>query len=73
MLGLLQQDPDAWFKGDAAAGGLSGDEIETLIAERADAKKAKDFARADSIRDDLKARGVVLEDKPGGVTEWRRE
>ena len=73
MLGLLQQDPDAWFKGDAAAGGLSGDEIETLIAERADAKKAKDFARADGIRDDLKAQGVVLEDKPGGVTEWRRE
>ncbi len=73
MLGLLQQDADVWFKGDAAAGGPEAGDIEALIAERAAAKKAKNFARADEIRDGLKAQGVILEDKPGGVTEWRRE
>jgi len=73
MLGLLQQDADAWFKGGASADGPAAGEIEALIAERTAAKKAKDFARADGIRDGLKAQGVVLEDKPGGVTEWRRE
>ena len=73
MLGLLQQDPEVWFKGGAAADGPGAADIEALIAERAAAKKAKDFGRADEIRDGLKVQGVVLEDKPGGVTEWRRE
>lgn len=73
LLGILQQDPEAWFKGRAGETGLSADDIERLIIERADAKKARDFGKADAIRDDLKAQGVVLEDKPGGVTEWRRE
>ena len=74
-LGLLAADPDQWLKGEgsaSAAGGPSAEEIEALIAERIDAKKDKNFARADEIRDGLKAQGVVLEDKPGGVTEWRR-
>ena len=47
-------------------------EIEGIIALRAEAKKAKDFARADSLRNGLKERGIVLEDGPGG-TSWRRE
>jgi cysteinyl-tRNA synthetase len=46
-------------------------EIEALIAERATAKKAKDFARADSVRQSLKERGIALEDGPNG-TSWRR-
>jgi cysteinyl-tRNA synthetase len=67
VLGLLQQNPEAWLKG-----GGEDDEIETLIAQRNTARKNKDFAGADRIRAQLAARGVVLEDKPGGKTEWRR-
>lgn len=46
--------------------------VDGLIAERAAAKQSKNFARADEIRKQLEAQGIVLEDKPGGVTEWRR-
>jgi cysteinyl-tRNA synthetase len=46
-------------------------EIDRLVAERTEAKKAKDWKRADAIRDELKAKGVVLEDGPSG-TAWRR-
>lgn len=70
LLGLLSQDPEAWFKG--GADGPDPAEVERLIEARKAAKKEKDFATADKIRDDLAAQGVVLEDKPGGVTEWRR-
>ncbi len=48
------------------------DEIETLIAERQAAKKERNFARADEIRDDLKARGIVLKDTREGV-KWHYE
>ena len=47
-------------------------EIERLIQERAEARKAKNFARSDEIRDSLKSRGIVLEDTPQG-TKWKRE
>jgi cysteinyl-tRNA synthetase len=72
-LGLLQTDPDAWFQdaGGAAADGPAAEQIEALIAERTAARKAKDFARSDEIRDTLKAQGVILEDGPGGTT-WKR-
>ncbi|MBK1697352.1 cysteine--tRNA ligase [Rhodovibrio salinarum] len=70
LLGLLEQDPEAWFKG--GADDAEADEIERLIAERNQARKTKDFATADRIRDELKARGIVLEDGPGG-TSWKRE
>jgi cysteinyl-tRNA synthetase len=67
LLGLLASTSDQWFQGDADA-----DVIEARIADRAAAKKARDFATADRIRDELKADGIVLEDGPGGTT-WRRE
>ena len=53
------------------ADGISAEEIEALIAERAEAKKAKNWARADEIRDSLKAQGIVLEDSAAG-TKWKR-
>lgn len=51
---------------------LSVEQIEALLAERAQAKKDKDFAKADAIRDALTKAGVLLEDRPGGATQWRR-
>lgn len=69
LMGILQQDVEAWFKGDAAD---SGDlDIDALIEERIQAKKDKDFARADEIRDSLKEQGILLEDGPDGTT-WKR-
>ena len=72
VLGLLQADPDAYLKRPVGeAGGLLDADIDALIAARADAKKARNFAEADRIRDELKAAGIVLEDGPQGTT-WRR-
>jgi cysteinyl-tRNA synthetase len=75
-LGILQQPPDFYLKRAAsavpAAGSLSDREIEELLAARRAARAAKNFAESDRIREQLSTAGVVLEDKPGGVTEWRR-
>jgi cysteinyl-tRNA synthetase len=73
ILGLLQDDPEAFLQGGNNADGLSAETIEQLIAERKAAKAAKNWAQADAIRDQLKAQGVVLEDIAGGETSWRRE
>lgn len=70
LLGLLGSDPETWFQGDA--GDDDAAEIERLIVARADARKARDFAKADQVRDQLDAMGVVLEDGAGGTT-WRRK
>ncbi len=71
-LGLLQQDPDAYLQRGVSATGFSDGEIEALLAERRAARVAKDFAESDRIRDQLMGAGIVLEDKPGGRTQWRR-
>jgi len=67
LLGLLEVSAVEWFQGDADAPA-----IEQRIADRTEAKKSRDFATADRIRDELKAEGIILEDGPGGTT-WRRE
>ena len=85
LLGILQHKPDTWLKGgftiEANLPGLSAsielntfeEQIEQQIQNRIDAKKAKDWALADKIRNDLKDQGVILEDSPDGTTQWRRE
>jgi len=83
VLGILQQNASEFLQkgkaappqaGDAApqAGRISDGEVEALIRERADARRSKNFKRSDEIRDQLAAAGVILEDKPGGATTWRR-
>ncbi|MHB8346534.1 MAG: cysteine--tRNA ligase [Acidiferrobacterales bacterium] len=70
ILGLLQSDPAVFLQGSAGSG-PSASEIESLIDQRLAARKAKDWAEADRIRDELKSRGVILEDAGPGTT-WRR-
>ena len=67
QLGILNQDADGWFHG----AGADAEWIEKLIAERSEAKKSRDFARADAIRDELAAKGIVLEDGAHG-TSWKQ-
>jgi cysteinyl-tRNA synthetase len=71
-LGLLQQKPEAWLQGAPTDSNAEAAEIESQIASRNAARKNKDFAEADRIRNALVLRGILLEDKPGGKTEWRR-
>ncbi|RMF16732.1 MAG: cysteine--tRNA ligase [Alphaproteobacteria bacterium] len=72
FLGLLLTDPHDWLKGTPRHGDPGIEEIERLIAERAEARRARDFARADAIRDRLTAMGIRLLDRPDGTTEWER-
>ncbi len=71
LLGILQDDPRTFLRGDGAAG-LEDGQIEALIARRLEARANKNWAESDRIRDELKAQGVILEDGAGG-TSWRRE
>lgn len=87
VLGLLQQAPSEYFRAstrytkraleasqsqDTPAQSLTDDQVEALVAQRTEAKQAKNFAKADQIRAQLAGQGVLLEDKPGAVTEWHR-
>ncbi len=71
-LGLLEGDVEAWFKGEASADGMDNQAIDDLVQQRIDAKAAKDWAKADEIRDQLQAQGISLEDS-GAETIWRRD
>jgi cysteinyl-tRNA synthetase len=51
---------------------ISDDQIDLLIAQRLAARKVKNWAESDRIRDELKAQGIILEDRPDGTTDWRR-
>jgi len=55
-----------------SADGLSDADIEAMIQQRADARKAKNFAEGDRIRNELQSKGITLIDKPGGITVWHR-
>jgi cysteinyl-tRNA synthetase len=79
VLGLLQVPVAEWARlgkpaeqAQAAAVALSDAEVDACIAARGAARKARNFAESDRIRDQLAAAGVILEDKPGGATVWRR-
>ena len=71
LLGLLDQDPAEFLKGRAGTGDLDDAAIEALLAERAAARAARNWGRADEIRDQLGQAGIVFEDGPDGTT-WRR-
>lgn len=71
LMGFFASDPADWFKATSAAGALSADAIEAMLATRAAARKAKDFKASDKIRDDLAAQGIIIEDGPNGAS-WRR-
>ena len=68
-LGILQEDAAAFLKGEASSCALDAAAIEALIAERAAAKAAKNYVRADEIRQQLAEQGVILKDSPTGC-EW---
>ena len=72
MLGLLHQAPESFLRGGSDAAGLDDAAIEQLIQQRLQARKNKNWAESDRLRDELKAQGIVLEDGPQG-TRWRRE
>ena len=73
LMGLLQLDPEDWFKWTpaGASDGLSDADIDALIEQRREARANKDFATSDQIRDDLAAQGIVLEDSANS-TIWKR-
>lgn len=68
LLGILQREPELWFQGEAKDNSW----IDALIVERQQAKTAKNYARADEIRDILKQKGVLVLDSKDGTT-WRKE
>ena len=79
VLGILAYEPAAWLSmrsevtaGEAAGDGLGDEQISSLVKARVAARRARNWAESDRIRDELTAQGVILEDGPGGTT-WRRK
>jgi cysteinyl-tRNA synthetase len=72
VLGVLQTDPDTYLKRSVGEQRMSDAEIEALLAARRTARNDKNFAESDRLREQLTAAGILLEDKAGGVTQWRR-
>jgi len=71
IIGFLQRDPQEFLHA-GQKNGIAESEIADKIAARTAAKLAKNFVESDQIRAELLANGILLEDKPGGITEWRR-
>ncbi len=72
ILGLLQREPEAFLQGGVGDSDISDEEIQEMIAKRLYAKKQKDWAESDRIRDELSELGILVEDTPGGGSTWRR-
>ena len=72
ILGVLQENPEVFLQA-GGADQISSESVEALIAERIQAKKEKNYARADEIRKELSANNIVIEDAKDGTTQWRRE
>ena len=72
LLGLLQQDANSFLQGDSAEQQVSAQEIDALIVQRNDSRDSKNWSKADEIRDQLLALGIILDDSREG-TSWRRQ
>ena len=70
VLGVLSQDPVTWLSAPGSDG-LTAEVIDQMLVDRAEAKANRDFSRADAIRDELNAAGIIIEDGASGAT-WRR-
>ena len=70
VLGVLSQDPVTWLSAPGSDG-LAAEVIDQMLVDRAEAKANRDFSRADAIRDELNAAGIIIEDGASGAT-WRR-
>ena len=66
FLGFFISSPDIWF------GRENSEWVEILIEKRLEAKKSKNWALADQIREELLSKGIIIEDKPNGTTSWRK-
>ena len=71
LLGFFGEDPAIWFQAPGGEGEMSAADIQARLVARAEARQAKDFAKADQIRDELTRAGIVIEDGPDGAS-WRR-
>ncbi len=71
LIGVAQQNPDEWLGYSVSDDSIDENHINSLLQQRTDAKKEKNFARADEIRDELTGMGIAIEDTPQG-TVWKK-